>query len=165
MVELGSGNFTYSVVEQWESLPEGYWWRDAAAVAVDSKDRVFVFNRGNHPMILFDKDGGFLGSWGEGLFTNAHAITLGPDDTIYCVDDGDHTVRQCTLDGRVLMTIGIPGRHAEPYSGDPFNRCTDVAVDPNTGDLYVSDGYANARVHKYSPAGRPAALLVGRPGY
>lgn len=154
MVELGSGNFTYSVVEQWESLPEGYWWRDAAAVAVDSKDRVFVFNRGNHPMILFDKDGGFLGSWGEGLFTNAHAITLGPDDTIYCVDDGDHTVRQCTLDGRVLMTIGIPGRHAEPYSGDPFNRCTDVAVDPNTGDLYVSDGYANARVHKYSPAGR-----------
>ena len=151
---LGSGSFTYEVAESWEKLPEGYWWRDAAAVVVDSKDRVFVFNRGDHPMIIFDKDGNFLESWGEGVFKNAHAVTLGPDDMLYCVDDGDHTVRKCTLKGEVLMTIGTPGQPSGHYSGDPFNRCTDLALDPNTGDLYVSDGYANARVHKYSPDGK-----------
>jgi DNA-binding beta-propeller fold protein YncE len=153
-VKLGSGSFTYEVAENWEKLPEGYWWRDAAAVVVDKRDRVYVFNRGDHPMIVFDKDGNFLESWGEGVFKNAHGVTLGPDDTLYCVDDGDHTVRKCTLDGKVLMTIGVPGQHAGVYSGDPFNRCTDLALDPNTGDLYVSDGYANARVHKYSPDGK-----------
>ena len=153
-VKLGSGSFTYEVAVDWEKLPAGYWWRDAAAVAVDKQDRVYVFNRGDHPMIVFDKDGNFLQSWGEGVFKNAHGVTLGPDDTLYCVDDGDHTVRKCTLDGKVLMTIGVPGQHAGPYSGDPFNRCTDLALDPNTGDLYVSDGYANARVHKYSPDGK-----------
>ena len=153
-VKLGSGAFTYEVAEGWEKMPPGFSWRDAAAVAVDSKDRVYVFNRGDHPMMVFDRDGNFLQSWGEGLFPNAHGVTLGPDDTLYCTDDGDHTVRQCTLDGKVLMTIGESGRPAERHSGDPFNRCTDVAIDPRTGDLYVSDGYCNSRVHKYSPDGK-----------
>ncbi|MDP7620298.1 MAG: hypothetical protein QF652_08660, partial [Dehalococcoidia bacterium] len=89
----------------------------------------------------------FLRSWGEDVFSRAHGLTLGPDGTLFCTDDGDHTVRQCTLDGRVLMTIGDPGTAAAYQSGEPFNRCTDVALDPATGDLYVSDGYGNSRVH------------------
>ena len=153
-VKLGSGRFTYQVDVGWEKLPPGYSWTDAAAVATDSKDRVYVFNRGDHPMIVFDSDGNFLSSWGEDVFTRAHGITQGPDDTLYCTDDGDHTVRQCTLDGKVLMTIGVPGKAAPLYSGEPFNRCTHVAIDPNSGDLYVSDGYGNARVHKFSPDGK-----------
>jgi len=153
-VKLGSGRFTYQVDVDWEKLPPGYSWTDAAAVATDSKDRVYVFNRGDHPMIVFDSDGNFLSSWGEDVFTRAHGITRGPDDTLYCTDDGDHTVRQCTLDGKVLMTIGVPGKAAPLYSGEPFNRCTHVAIDPNSGDLYVSDGYGNARVHKFSPDGK-----------
>ena len=153
-VNIGSGRFTYEVAIGWEKLPPGYSWTDAAAVSVDSQDRVYVFNRGDHPMIVFDREGNFLRSWGEGLFTRAHGLTSGPDDTLYCTDDGDHTVRQCTLDGKVLMTIGTPGKPADYQSGHPFNRCTDVATDPKTGDLYISDGYGNSRVHKYSPDGR-----------
>ena len=153
-VKLGEGTFSYQVEPNWETLPPGYSWREVAAVAVDSKDRVYAFNRGDHPMIVFDSDGNFLNSWGEGLFPRAHGLTLGPDDTLYCTDDGDHTVRQCTLDGNVLMTIGVPGKPAEYCGGQPFNRCTHVAIDPQTGDLYVSDGYGNARVHKYSPDGK-----------
>ncbi len=151
---IGSGPFTYAALEGWEKLPPGYEWTDAAAVAVDSKDRVYVFNRGAHPMIVFDPDGNVLSSWGEDVFVRAHGVTLGPDETLYCTDDADQTVRQCTLDGRVLMTIGAPGGAAPYQSGDPFNRPTDVALDPRTGDLYVSDGYGNSRVHKYSPDGR-----------
>ena len=153
-VKLGSGQFSYEVIVDWEKLPDGYRWKEVAGVITDKKNNVYVFNRGDHPMMVFDSDGNFIKSWGEGVFTRAHGVTLGPDDTLYCTDDGDHTVRQCTLDGEVLMTIGIPGQPAGMFSGDPFNRCTHVALDPDNGDLFVSDGYGNSRVHKYSPDGK-----------
>ena len=162
-VKIGSGRFTYEIAVDWERLPPGYSWTDAAAVATDSQDRVYVFNRGEHPMIVFDSEGNFIKSWGEGVFTRAHGLTFAPDGTLYCTDDGDHTVRQCTLDGEVLMTIGTPGQAADLYGGQPFNRCTHVAIDPRTGDLYVSDGYGNARVHKYSPDGK-LLFSWGEPG-
>ena len=161
--QVGSGQFTYEVEVGWEKLPEGYSWREVAAVAVDTKDQVYAFNRGEHPVIVFDSDGRFLQSWGEGVFTRPHGITLGPDGTFYCTDDGDHTVRQCTSDGKVLMTIGVPGKPSEPHSGRPFHRCTDVAIDPKTGDLYVSDGYGNSNVHKFSPDGK-LLFSWGTPG-
>src|SRR5512143_762189 len=97
-VVLGSGEHRYRVVENWAKLPDGWEFRDVAAVAVDSKDRIYVFNRGQHPMMVFDRDGNFLRSWGEGLFSRAHGVHMGPDDTIWLTDDGAHCVRQCTLD-------------------------------------------------------------------
>ncbi|HLF05092.1 MAG TPA: peptidyl-alpha-hydroxyglycine alpha-amidating lyase family protein [Dehalococcoidia bacterium] len=154
MVALGTSRFTYDVVDGWAKLPPGWTFKECAAVGVDSKDNVYVFNRGAHPMIIFDKQGHFLRSWGEGLFPRAHGITFGPDDTMFCTDDGDHTVRKCTLDGRVLLTLGTSGKPAPFMSGKPFNRCTHVAIDPRNGDFYVTDGYGNARVHKYSPSGK-----------
>ena len=160
---LGSGDFAYCVEPNWQTMPPGYEWREVAAVTVDGNDNVYVFNRGEHPMMVFDKDGNFVKSWGEGVFSRAHGVSLGPDDTLYCSDDGDHTVRQCTLDGDVLMTIGIPGNPAPLFSGDPFNRCTHTATDPKTGDIYVSDGYGNSRVHKYSPDGK-LLFSWGAPG-
>lgn len=154
MVALGTERFTYEVAEGWGKLPDGWGFREVAAVGVDARDNVYAFNRGEHPMIVFDQEGNFLRSWGEGIFPRAHGITMGPDDTILCTDDGDHTVRQCTLDGKVLFTLGTPGQPAPFMSGNPFNRCTHVAIDPRNGDFYVSDGYGNARVHKYSPEGK-----------
>src|SRR6478609_2855115 len=65
---LGSGEHRYRVVENWAKLPDGWSLTDAASVAVDSKDRIYVFNRGDHPMVVFDREGNFLRSWGEGLF-------------------------------------------------------------------------------------------------
>jgi sugar lactone lactonase YvrE len=104
-------------------------------------------------MVVLDRDGNFLRSWGEGVFHRAHGVHMAPDDTLWLTDDGDHTVRHCTLDGKILTTIGIPGKPRPYMSGEPFHRCTHTALSPR-GDLYVSDGYGNARVHKYDPAGR-----------
>jgi DNA-binding beta-propeller fold protein YncE len=87
---------------------------------------------------------------------------MGPDDTIYLTDDGDHTVRQCTLEGKVLLTIGIPGRPSPFMSGEPFHRCTHTALSPK-GEIYVTDGYGNACVHKYSPDGK-LLFSWGSPG-
>jgi DNA-binding beta-propeller fold protein YncE len=152
-VVLGSGEHRYSVVENWAKLPPGWELNDVAAVAVDSKDQVYVFNRGEHPMIVLDREGNFLRSWGEGVFRRAHGLHIDRHDNLYCTDDGDHTVRRCTTLGTVELTIGIPGKPAPFMSGEPFHRCTHTALSPQ-GDIYVSDGYGNARVHKFSPAGK-----------
>ena len=150
---LGSGKYRYEVIEDWAKIPNGWSFTDVGAVAVDSKDRVYVFNRGEHPMMVFDREGNFLRSWGEGVFHRAHGLHIGPDETLYCTDDGDHSVRKCTLDGKVLLTIGIPGKPTPYMSGEPFHRCTHTALSPR-GDIYISDGYGNSRVHKYSPDGK-----------
>ena len=159
---LGTGEHRYRVVENWAKLSDGWKLTDVASVAVDSKDRIYVFNRGEHPMIVFDRDGKFVRSFGEGLFTRAHGLHIDADDNLYCTDDGDHTVRKCSTDGKVLMTIGIPHKPAPYMSGEPFHRCTHTAMSPQ-GDIYVSDGYGNSRVHKYAPNGK-LLLSWGGPG-
>jgi DNA-binding beta-propeller fold protein YncE len=153
----------YTAVEGWGKLPDGWRYVEATAVAVDSKDRVHVYNRGEHPVIVFDRDGKFLRSWGEGQTTRAHGITIGPDDSVWLTDDGAHTVRQFSADGKLLLTLGEAGKAADAHSGKPFNRPTHVALCPRTGDVYVSDGYGNSRVHKYDPKGRLLASW-GEPG-
>ncbi|HWA80013.1 MAG TPA: peptidyl-alpha-hydroxyglycine alpha-amidating lyase family protein [Acetobacteraceae bacterium] len=150
---VGSGAYTYEVVENWAKLPPGWSFREIGAVGTDRHDNVYIFNRGEHPMIVLDREGNFLRSWGEGVFSRAHGLSVGPDDTFFLTDDADHTVRQCTLTGKVLLTIGIPNKPAPFMSGEPFHRCTHTALSPD-GYIYVSDGYGNARVHKYAPDGR-----------
>jgi hypothetical protein len=150
---IGSGEYSYEPTDSWGVLPDGWKLGEVAAVAVDRNDRVYVFHRGEHPLLVFERDGTFVTSWGEGIFHHPHGLHIAPDDTIYCTDDGDHSVRQFTLDGQLLLTIGTPGSPAPFQSGRPFNRCTHTALAPN-GDIFVSDGYGNARVHRYTPDGR-----------
>jgi outer membrane protein assembly factor BamB len=159
---VGSGDFTYRVVENWAKLPDGWKLGDVGGVGVDSRDQVYVFHRGAHPLIVFDRDGNFLRSWGDALFPRAHGVHMGPDDSIYLTDDGAHAVWKCTLDGKVLLTIGIPGQPAPLMSGTPFRGCTHTALSPDN-HIYVSDGYGNARIHKYSPDGK-LVLSWGEPG-
>src|SRR6266849_980080 len=97
-VILGSGEHRYRVVENWAKLPDGWEFRDVAAVAVDSKDRVYVFNRGQHPMMVFDRDGNFLRCWGTtgtdpGQFNIAHNIATDEDGWVYVADRENHRVQ------------------------------------------------------------------------
>src|SRR5262249_46651304 len=108
-----TGNLGYEALPRWETLPPGWSFVEVAGVATDSRDREYVFNRGEHPVIVFDRDGPFLTSWGEGVFARAHGIEVGPDDTIYCTDDLDHTVRQFTPEGKLLRTLGTSGRPSD----------------------------------------------------
>jgi hypothetical protein len=160
---LGSGNFAYEVITDWAKLPEGWSFVDVVDLAVDSEDRVYVFCRGKHPLIIFDREGNFLSSWGEGTFQRPHGITIGPDDSLYCTDDVAHVIRKFTPEGKLLLTLGTPGQAAPFQGGQPFNRPTKVALDPKTADLYVADGYGNSRIHKFSPEGRHL-FSWGEPG-
>jgi DNA-binding beta-propeller fold protein YncE len=168
-----AGAFRYEAIESWEKLPSGWSFVEVAGVAVDSRDRVYVFNRGAHPVIVFDWDGRFLTSWGEGMFRRAHGICIGPDDSVYCTDDLDHTVRKLTPEGKLLMTLGVSGQASDTgidgidyrtikRAGPPFHRPTNVALAAD-GALYVTDGYGNARVHKFAADGR-LLFSWGEPG-
>jgi DNA-binding beta-propeller fold protein YncE len=154
---------SFEVCPGWGLLPDRWRLVEVAGVATDSNDRVFVFNRGNHPVIVFDRDGRLLGSWGEGLFNRPHGLAIGPDDSVYCTDDLDHTVRKFTTEGTLLLTLGTSGIASDTgatsqdfrtirHAGPPFHYPTNVAIAAN-GSLFVSDGYGNARVHHFSPDG------------
>jgi DNA-binding beta-propeller fold protein YncE len=151
-VIIGSGDYRYSV-ESWPTLPAGWVLGDVAGVAVSDKDEIYLFTRGERPLLVFDSAGNLLRQWGEGQFIRPHGIDIGPDGTIYCTDDGAHVVRTFTPEGKELLRIGLPGEPEPMMSGLPFNKCTHTALSPS-GDIYVSDGYGNARVHKYSPNGK-----------
>jgi hypothetical protein len=153
MTHLGAGDYRYEELPDWAQLPDGWGFREVVDVEVDTDDRVYVFNRGEHPVMVFEQDGSFVSSWGEGLFVRPHGLTLAPDGTLYCVDDQGHCIRKCTLGGEELQVIGTPGEGAPIHGGEPFNQPTKVAFHPETEDLYVSDGYGNAKVHKFSSKG------------
>jgi sugar lactone lactonase YvrE len=156
---------SYTVVEGWEKLPSNLRHLDCVCAGVDAKDRVYLITRSDSRVIVYEHDGTFVAAWGEGLFARTHCIRLGPDGAVYIVDDEDHTVRKFTHDGKQLMIIGTPGVASDTgyvrekgissitHGGPPFNRPTGVALAPN-GDLYVSDGYGNARVHRYTADGK-----------
>lgn len=165
--------FRYEANDHWAQVPTGWTWNEVTAIAIDSRDRVLVFNRGEHPVMVFQRDGSFVTSWGEGVFARPHGITIGPDDMVYCTDDLDHTVRKFTPDGQLLLTLGTSGRPSNTgatsidyrtirHAGEPFYFPTNVALSAD-GEIFVTDGYGNARVHKFSPEGR-LLLSWGEPG-
>jgi DNA-binding beta-propeller fold protein YncE len=152
----------FEVVNGWGELPEGYHFKEASSVAVDAADNVHVFCRGELPVIVFDRHGRFLRAWGQGVFKHPHAITIAGDGSIWLVDDGAHCLYKYSPDGKLLLTLGLPGVSAAAQSGHPFNQPTHVAIDA-TGDLIVTDGYSNSRVHRFDAAGK-LRFSWGTPG-
>ena len=171
LATVGSGTYTYDILDDWAKTPPG-WSIGQAEPAVDRDDQIYVFNRGDHPMMVFDRAGSFLTEWGQGVLTDAHGIFISGDDYIYLPVREAHAVVKYTLDGRPMFTMGLWDKPSDTggirpdgtvqRAAGPFNRCTDIALSPS-GDLYISDGYANCRVHKYSSEGR-YLFSWGRPG-
>jgi hypothetical protein len=132
------------------------------SVATDSQDRLYVFQRSAIPMHVFDRDGTYLSSWGSGIMTDPHGLTI-VNDIAYTTDRKDSVAVIFTLDGKPLQVIGKRGVHSDtgcekpgelvPRAAGPFNYPTELAPAPS-GDLYVSDGYRNARVHRFSAEGQ-----------
>jgi DNA-binding beta-propeller fold protein YncE len=166
---VGSGKYTYRVNEEWQRPPAGLDVR-ACAVSVDSQDRVYCFNRNaEHPVVIFDRDGNFLSSWGAGLFTFPHAIRIvreNGQDVVWLCDEHHQQFQKFTTDGKLLQTIGEKGARSDTgvpeddfssaawkkvtRGGGPFNLPTDIAF-ASDGSMFMTDGYGNARVHKFSP--------------
>ena len=142
-------------VEDWPQLPDGMTLHETPGVAVDAEDRVYLLTRNtDNPVIVLEPDGTFVRTFGAGVFSaRTHAIHISADGHVYCADDGRHTITKWTPEGELVLTIGRPDEPAERFSGEPFNRPTDMVVAPD-GTIFVTDGYGNARVHHYSGEGQ-----------
>ena len=150
---FGSGDFKYELVKDWAKIPEYFILDDPVDLDIDSHDRIFVGSRGNHPVLIFDRDGNFVSCWGEGYFIDPHGITVGPDDSVYVSDCQTHTVEKLTPGGELLnFRLGTRNRATDIEDQKPFNKPTSLAVGPK-GDLYVCNGYGNFVIHKFSPKG------------
>jgi DNA-binding beta-propeller fold protein YncE len=144
----------YEPVVGWPSVPHGLWFREATSVGVGPDGRVYVFNRGQWPVMVFDTRGNFLDTWGAGEFVRPHGIAFDPEGNLYLTDVGLHTVQKRQPDGTLLLEIGERSVPAPMHGGAPFNQPTQVAVHPRTGDLFVADGYRNSAIHHFTPDGR-----------
>jgi DNA-binding beta-propeller fold protein YncE len=175
---VGSGKYTYKVNEDWARPPENVEIK-ACAVSVDSQDRVYCFNRNpQHPVVIFDRDGNFLSSWGAGMFSFPHAIRIDEQDNVWLTDEYHGQFMKFTTDGKLLRTIGTRGERSDTgvpeddfsssawkkvtHGGGPFNLPTDIAFAPD-GSTFMTDGYGNARVHKFSADGKHL-FSWGEPG-
>ena len=148
---FGTGSYRYRVVEGWGLGPAGRPFGGVLpGVDVDSEDRVYIARRTPPALLVYDRAGRYLTAFGEGVLQNPHGVHVGQDDTIWVTDVNDHTVRQFDRTGRILKTLGNVGQPGAP--GQPFNRPTQTATTP-AGDLFISDGYGQFRVHKFDAQG------------
>ena len=160
---VGSGGYRYEVIENWGKLPDGWGFREVAAVAVDRKDNVYVFNRGEHPMMVFDRDGNFLRSWGEGLFQRAARRAHRPRRRAVLHRRRRPHGAKMHAEGKMLLEIGVPGKPA------PLHERR--AVQPLHAHRAVSGGRhlrlrrLRQRARPQVLAGRQAAVVVGRAGH
>lgn len=176
-VKVGTGEYVFSVDENWAQVPDG-WNAPMAAVATDSHDRVYGFNRGDRAVIIFDRNGNYVDHWEGMQFPFPHAIYIDHNDNVWIVDRDDGQVMKFTTEGQLLLTIGRKGYRSDTgadnsilsgegyksvsHGGDPFNLPAGVVVAPS-GEIYVADGYANCRVHRFSSKGHHISSW-GTPG-
>lgn len=175
-----SGPPVFEVVPEWEQVPDGVSHGDVADVAIGPDDSVYLITRRPPQVVIYDKNGAFIRSWGQDVFSaRPHSITVSADGTVYVVDELPHVIYHFTADGRRIGVIGTPGQAGDSgidtsisdmydrlasirRGAPPFNLPTKVAEAPN-GELYVTDGYGNCRVHRFSEDGRYLASW-GEPG-
>ncbi len=140
--------------EEPDTMPAGWKFGRVSAVSANADgSEIFAFQRGPKadPIVVFDAKGKYLRSWGKGMFGNPHGMRVGPDGNLYVTDNGDHQAMKFTLKGELLWTHGIKGKPGTDEK--TFNRPTDIAFAPS-GDFYISDGYGNSRVVKFSAQGK-----------
>ena len=145
----------YQLVEGWAQFPAGFTkWSPVSGVDVDVHDNVYVFQRSEAmPIMVFDRNGKFLRTFGQGVFKQPHFLRVDPSGEIWVTDRQNVQAYKFSSDGKLLMTLGKKGVFGDNTSQDAFNGVADVAVAKN-GDVFIADGEgATTRVVKFSKDG------------
>ena len=143
----------HRVVKDWAKLPVGWNFGETSGVATDRSDNVWVFNRGPHGVLQFDKNGKMLQAWNEVPITSAHGMKVDPSGNVWAIDVAGHMLFQFSPEGRIKMVLGNAGKApGNNETTDAYNKPTAVSFLPD-GGFYVADGYVNSRVLKYDREG------------
>lgn len=161
---IGNATHSYKVSPDWGKLPENIVYGYTHGICVDAEDRVYVHHTGKQSVIVFDKDGHFLTSWGEEFEGGAHGFYLHRDaegkEFLYFADTKRSLIVKTTLEGEVLLRIEPPNR-PDLYDLQRRYVPTDVCAAPN-GDIYVADGYGQYYIHQYDAQGAYIRSWGGR---
>ena len=156
---------TYELVNDWPDLPKDFVLGMPTGIGIDTNNNIVVFHRAGRPwsfpapkekidkttiLTIDSKSGKILKSWGSDLFRMPHGLEVDKENNIWVTDCGLQQVLKFSSDGNLLMVLG----EANILGNDSlhFALPTDVAVAPD-GSFYVSDGYGNSRVVKFSKQG------------
>jgi DNA-binding beta-propeller fold protein YncE len=156
-------DISFRLVNDFFQIPSDMVMAEAVGVALNSKGHIFILNRGNHPILEFNPDGSFIGSFGEGspVFSTPHSIRFDAQDNLWYVNAAANLVVKFNAKRRIEQALG---RREEPWvylthgieraipAPSSFYQPTDTVVGPD-GSTYITDGYGNSRVVKFSREG------------
>jgi len=137
--------------------------RDTVSVAADGKGTILVLRRSDPPVLVYNREGKLLNSWGSGMFVDTHNIDVDRFGFVWLGDRNGQMVYKFTIDGKQLMSIGTKGVKGDDTSQTSFNRASDVFVAPN-GDIFVADGYENHRIVHFTKDGKFIKIIGGVKG-
>ncbi|MFT5526932.1 MAG: DNA-binding beta-propeller fold protein YncE [Pirellulaceae bacterium] len=149
LLALGQDQVSFEPDPSFPQLPKDFQLGACAAVAVGQDGTVFLFHRGEQPIVCLDSQGRFLRSWGDAEIVSAHGLRVDHNRHVWVTDMAGHRVLKYSGEGKLLLALGTgkPGANR-----DQFNKPTDIAFG-SLGEFFVSDGYGNSRVTKFSPSG------------
>ena len=159
-MRVGSGDHTYEVVEDWLKLPDDWSLGWIGSIVTDRSGRVYCFNRGKHPLTVFDREGNVVDHWGDDLLCYAHGVFMDHSERLWLTDQHAHVVWVCNTVGELQWRLGYP--HVTSVDGGLFNQPTNAHVSPD-GSIYVSDGYGDTKCHRFAADGT-LQVSWGEPG-
>lgn len=173
-MKLVSGDFRYELEEGWgrglADWEDSQWgMRKVVGLGSDQQNNIYILTRSDYPIIEANPNGQLIRRWGKEYFDCPHGATLDAQGNLFCVDFVGHMVHKFSPERKLLMTLGkrgvpsdtgatfLPGEAAPDYrtvrrAAGPFNAPNNLSIARN-GDLYIADGYGNARVHRFTAKG------------
>ena len=151
----------FQVDDAWAQLPDGTNWDGSTSwIEADRQGNIIVLVRTAPYFRVFTRDGQFVRAFGDFPIASAHSVTVDERGFLWVTDSVGHVVHQFSEEGELLMTLGTKDTAGDNTSRDLFNQPNHVAIAPN-GDIYVSDGYVNARVVQFTEGGQFVRIIGG----
>ncbi len=150
-MSVGSGDFKYDYVDGWAKIPDDWTLAWIGGSAPDSRGRVYCFNRGTHPMVVFDREGNVVDHWGDDLLNHPHGVFMDENEHLWLTDRFAQVVWVYDTSGKLQRHLGFQNVSSRtlPTASGVFNQPTNTWITRDRS-IFVTDGYDGSFVHRYA---------------